>query len=42
MVWWLGRPSHRTAITDRYTAVGNGVVVRTALIALQLLTEIPL
>jgi len=35
MLWWLGRLLHRTAITDRYTAPGNGVVVRTALTALQ-------
>jgi len=31
MVWWLGRPSHRTIITDSNTAVGIGVVVSTAL-----------
>jgi len=35
MVWWLGRFSHRTTVTDSDTAVGNGVVVRAARTALK-------
>jgi len=31
MVFWLGRPSNLTRVTDSDTAVGNVVVVRTAL-----------
>jgi len=23
MMWWVGRPSHRTTVTDSDTAVGN-------------------
>jgi len=31
MMWWLGRPSHRTTVTDSDAAVVNGVGVITAL-----------
>jgi len=31
MVWWLGRPSHRTTISASISAVGNSVVVRKCL-----------
>ena len=30
MLWWRGRPSHRTTLIDSDTAIGNVVVVRTA------------
>jgi len=31
MMWWLGRPSHRTTINDSDTAARNVVVVNKAL-----------
>jgi len=31
MVWWLGRPSQRTTVTDNDNALGKFVVFRTAI-----------
>jgi len=42
MMCCLGRPEHRTTINDIDTVLGNCVVVRTAVTAQQLLTELAL